>query len=123
MPRQWVALILAAMCVTGALLVVPTAKAEQPELYCANYYTLDGGCPPPTDWTGWTSLPLYNEGINWNGGFVAVQDYDASIGYTQIVETCCRNTDYINVYPEGEKFPKVWNASKENALIHGRFGV
>jgi hypothetical protein len=117
-----VSALLLALTSCGYLLAPRTAGAYQPELYCANYYTLDRGCPPPTDWTGWPGKPLYNEGINWNGGFVALQNFVGN-HYTVVRETCCRNTDYLNSYEEGEKFPKVWNASNENALIHGRFGV
>ncbi|MHB8241962.1 MAG: hypothetical protein ACYDHN_08225 [Solirubrobacteraceae bacterium] len=124
--RQRVALMLALLggaISGGCMLALATARAEQPELYCSNYYTLNHGCPPPTDWTGWTGKPLYNEGINWSGGWVAMQNYDSSTGYTVVYEACCRNTDYVNSYAEGEKFPKVWNSSNETALIHGRFGV
>jgi hypothetical protein len=76
-----------------------------------------------TYWTGFPGDPLYNECRNENGGWVAVQNYDSGYGYTGAYEACCRNTAYVNVYPEGEKFPKVWNASNENALIHGRYGI
>jgi hypothetical protein len=111
------------LAVTGAWRQVPAAQAEQPYLYCNGTYGLDGGCPPPTYWTGFPADPLYNEGRNENGGWGAVQDYGTVSGYTGVYEGCCRNTVYDNLGGEQEKFPKVWNASNESALIHGRYGV
>jgi hypothetical protein len=91
------------------------SDAEYP-LSCSGIFAINKGCPPPTD-----EGTLYaEEGRNENGGAVAIQYHAGCCGYSEVLEAFNGNVASYYIGRTEFAYPKVWNRTNANNLIHGR---
>jgi hypothetical protein len=99
-----------------AALTAPTALAENP-LYCNGTFPLNKGC------AGFHALTRINEARNENGGCVWIQMWANGYGYSTPVEACGGNVIGEELTVHVESFPKCWNGTNANNLIHCRYAL
>lgn len=119
--RRHGALVLAILAALGSLAVIGTlasaAHAENP-LYCNGTFALNQGCGE-----GPRGHIHVNESKNENGGCIADQFWTINFGYIVPVEECGGRVDIYELTHKEESFPRCWNRTNANDLIHCRYNT
>ncbi len=99
-----------------ATMMVSTASAEN-LLYCNGTFSLNKGCAGPH------GLIRINEARNENGGCIAIQMWAKGYGYSEPWEACYGEVIAEELTVHVESFPKCWNRTNENDVIHCRYSL
>jgi hypothetical protein len=109
---------IAAVAITMIVVIAMTtiAFAENP-LYCNETVGINVGCSGPH------ALIHANEARNESGGCIAIQMWANGYGYSNPVEMCNGSSIHEELTVKVESFPKCWNRTNANDLIHCRYSI
>jgi hypothetical protein len=103
--------------VSIAAIMPSIASAENP-LYCNGTYGLNGGCGE-----GPRGHIHVNESKNENGGCIDDAFWTINYGYIGPIEECGGRVDIFELTHKEESFPRCWNRTNANDLIHCRYNT
>jgi hypothetical protein len=107
-------LVAVAVMVIVAAAMPSISSAENP-LYCNREANINVGCEGPL------GLIRVNESRNESGGCIAEQWWTRNDGYLIVTETCGGKVLTEELTHEEQSFPKCWNRTNAEDLIHCRY--